>query len=179
MKLIARLTILLIPFILSVAFIANAIADESAPQPADERKESATAAPFELTYESAIKSEWIAICEFEGYDKSRTYTWDDPPTANFRVTDILKGPPCCAGRLPVKYTFHDLIHTDVPMDWKFSDELMPKKNSKWILFIEYAVPRQGKFDLYQGSFGRQPATKENLTRLYALLDKYNMRNAHS
>jgi hypothetical protein len=47
------------------------------------------------------------------------------------------------------------------------------------LFIEFAVPKRGMFETFQGSYGRQPATDDNLNNLYQLLDKFNMRNPNS
>jgi len=131
-----------------------------------------------LTMLNAVKSECILLAEFDGYDKSNDIGWNHPPQAHYHVTEILKGPPLTHA-LPVKYEFHDLVDTDMQKGWKFSDKIMPEKGSKWILFIEFAVPKRGMFELYQGSYGRQPATDENLNQLYALLDKYNMRNTHS
>ena len=58
----------------------------------------------------------------------------------------------------------------MPKGWKFDAKTMPAKGSKWILFIEFAVPKPNAFELYQGSYGRQPATDENVNNLYSLLD---------
>jgi hypothetical protein len=64
----------------------------------------------------------------------------------------------------------------MPEGWKFSEkESMPKKGSEWILFIEFVAAKNNAYETYQGSFGRQPATEENLNKVYGLLDKYNMR----
>jgi hypothetical protein len=110
-----------------------------------------------------------------GYEKSYDIDWNHPPVAYYFPTEVLKGPPC--SRIPaVKYEFHNSVDPTMPKVWKFSNDVMPEKGSKWILFIEYAVPKHGMFELYQGSYGRQPATKENLHHLYSLLDKYNMGN---
>jgi tetratricopeptide (TPR) repeat protein len=142
-----------------------------APIPLDE----STALSF---LNAATHSECICLAEYKGYDKSPDISWNHSPQAQFRITEILKGPPLNAN-LPVKFEFHDSVKTDMPKDWKFSDKVMPEKDSKWILFIEFAVPKRNMFEMYQGSYGRQPANDENLNNLYALLDKYNMRNTHS
>ena len=128
---------------------------------------------------AATHSEWICLAEFEGYDRSGDIDWDHPPRAHYRITEMLKGPPYSRASLPVKYEFHDLVNPTMPQGWKFSEKLMPEKGSKWILYIEFAVPKRGMFELYQGSYGRQPATEENLNRLNSLLDKYCMRNIHN
>jgi len=152
------------------------VAQNTLPANAQQRE---TAEPcFLLSYPGAIRSESICLAEYTGYDKSKDISWDHPPQAHYRITEILKGPPF--GRNPtVKYEFHDSIDRTMPNGWKFSDKMMPEKDSKWILFIEVAVPKRGMLELYQGSYGRQPATDENLKQLNGLLDKYNMRNTHS
>jgi tetratricopeptide (TPR) repeat protein len=109
---------------------------------------------------AATKSECILLAEYDGYDKSNDIGWNHCPEARYHVSEILKGPPLTRA-LPVKYEFHDTFTTAMPKDWKFSDKIMPEKGSKWILFIENAVPKRGMFELYQGSYGRQPANDEN------------------
>lgn len=134
---------------------------------------------YKLTYENAVRSECICIAEYKGYEKHGEIGWNTPPQANYHITDILKGPPLNPS-LPVKYEFHDYVNNQMPKGWKFDEKtMMPAKDSKWILFIEFAVPKRGMFELYQGSYGHQPATDDNLNGLYSLLDKYNMRNTHS
>jgi len=132
-----------------------------------------------LSFQDAVRrSELIYLGEYDGYRKSGNITWDHPPEARYRVTKILKGPPL--GFHPfVKYEFHDSFNPIMPKGWKFNEKMMPEKDSEWILFVEYAVPKSGMFELYQGSYGRQPATEENLQKLNSLLDKYNMRNTHN
>jgi len=144
---------------------------------------------------AATHSESICLAEYAGYDRSGDIDWDHPPQAHYQITEILKGPSYddaahrftkgvdqvhhLHGRaLPVKYEFHDLVNPTMPNGWKFSEKLMPEKDSKWILFIEFAVPKRGMFELYQGSFGRLPAIEENLNQVKALLDKYNLLNRH-
>ncbi|HEY9731216.1 MAG TPA: tetratricopeptide repeat protein [Drouetiella sp.] len=135
---------------------------------------------YSLSYENAVKSECIVIAEFEGLDKTteKEASWNHPPLAHYHITKILKGPPLNKA-LPLKYEFHDLVDTKKPDGWKFSQKLLPEQNSSWILFIEFAVPKRGMFETFQGSYGRQPATDDNLNNLYQLLDKYNMRNPNS
>ena len=132
---------------------------------------------YALSYDNAVKSECIVLAEYENYEKGDIH-WNHPPLAHYHITKILKGPPLNKS-LPLKYEFHDYVNTAAPSGWKFGDNVMPEKGSQWILFIEFAVPKRGMFETFQGSFGRQPATDENLNNLYSLLDKYNMRNVNS
>ena len=134
------------------------------------------------SFENAIKSECVVLAVYDGCDNSPDIAWNHPACAHYRIYDIPKGPPLNKS-LPVKYEFHDRVNIQIPVGWRFSPDKMPNKGSKWILFIENAVPKQsyGKmmFDLFQGSYGAQAATEENMNHLNALLDKYNMRNTHS
>ncbi|HEY9715149.1 MAG TPA: hypothetical protein V6C72_16890 [Chroococcales cyanobacterium] len=128
---------------------------------------------YRLSYENAIHSESIVLAEYEGFQSGDIH-WNNPPMANYHIEEILKGPPLNKA-LPVKYEFHDSVNTAMPKGWKFSPSLMPAKGSKWILFIEFAVPKQGAFETYEGNYGRQEASEDNLNQLYQLLDAANMR----
>jgi tetratricopeptide (TPR) repeat protein len=134
---------------------------------------------YALSFDNAIKAECIVLAEFEGIDKTGDIHWNHPPLANFHITKNLKGPPLNKA-LPVKFEFHDNVNPSPPSGWKFNEKkMLPEKGSVWILFIEFAVPKRGMFETFQGSYGRQPASDENLNNLYLLLDKYNMRNQNS
>ncbi len=125
---------------------------------------------FSLSFENAAHSECILIAEYIGYDKNTEVHFTHPPVANYRISKILKGPPLNKD-LPLRYEFTDRINdTQAPAGWKFGPDKMPKKNSEWIIFIQNALPRDGAFDTYQGSYGRQPATEENLNKVYSLLE---------
>lgn len=127
------------------------------------------------TLHGAIRCEGILIAEYQGFEKSDDITYFRPPKAKFRIQRILKGPPLNKD-LPVRYEFHDRSKDiNVPKDWKFGEDKMPEKASKWILFIEWCHPRGGMFDLYQGCYGRLPATDENLNKVYALLEEHSNR----
>jgi tetratricopeptide (TPR) repeat protein len=135
---------------------------------------------YRLSFDNAVKAECIVIAEFEGIEKNGDIHWNRPPLAHYHITKNLKGPPLNKA-LPVKYEFHDYlaVNQTPPKGWEFSDKVLPEKGSQWILFIDFGVPKRGMFETFQGSYGRQPATDENLNNLYLLLDKYNMRNPNS
>jgi len=127
-----------------------------------------------LTFEQAIKSESIVLATYEGYEKGDIH-FNNPPISQWHITKILKGPPLNA-RFPLRYEFHDLVNKAMPAGWKFDEaKMMPKKGSDWIIFIEFASAKNGAFETYQGSYGRQPATEDNLNDLYARMDAHNMR----
>jgi tetratricopeptide (TPR) repeat protein len=121
------------------------------------------------TFETAVRAECIVIATYNGYQKQPDISYYHPPIANYRISKILKGPPLNKD-LPIRYEFHDRSKAPAPADWKFGADKMPEKGSEWLVFIPIALPRNGAFDTYQGNYGRQPATEENLNKIYALLE---------
>jgi hypothetical protein len=115
------------------------------------------------------------LCEYLSYDKSGDIRFNSPPCAHYHIYKILKGPPLNKA-LPIKYEFHLPNEKTPPVGWKFSDkDMMPAKDSKWIIFIEHSVPKMGMFETYQGCYGRQPASEENLNAVYQQLSNEGIR----
>jgi tetratricopeptide (TPR) repeat protein len=128
-----------------------------------------------MNYDNAIRSEAIVIAEYEGYEKSDAIRYNSPPKAFYHMVELLKGPPFNRA-MPVRFAFHTPAASEAPPGWKFDDKtMMPAKGSKWILFIEWAVPERGQFNTYLGSYGRQEATEANLDKLDRLLESHNMK----
>jgi hypothetical protein len=126
---------------------------------------------FGLTFLNAFQSESILVCEYLGYEKGNI-TYFKPPRANFRIKEYLKGPPLNPS-LPVRFEFHDVTGGTKPEGWKFDEAtMMPKKGSKWIIFIPNAVPIDGSFETYHGSFGRQEYTDENLDKILKIIEEH-------
>ncbi|HEY9758286.1 MAG TPA: hypothetical protein V6C97_24180 [Oculatellaceae cyanobacterium] len=109
--------------------------------------------------------ESIVVAEYvECSDRSRVSEGDviskanitrfTPPSALFRVVDVLKGPPLNRV-ITIKFDFVD--DKPLPNDWKFDKSMMPKPGSKWILFIPNAVPHGvlREFETWNGSLGRE------------------------
>ncbi len=139
-----------------------------------------------LNYQNAFKSESITICEYVGYDKRDDISFYNPPTARFKVVKRLHGPPT-PSILPLRYEFHDKTESvgqkgalekkletgKMPKGWKFGPDKMPTKGSKWIVFIPNFVARtDGSYDTYQGSYGRQEATEDNLNQIYRIIEEH-------
>ena len=127
---------------------------------------------FALSFENAFYySEFIGICTYEGMDKQTDITFFRPPITRFHIEKVLKGPPLNKN-LPLRFEFHDKISDsgEAPKDWKFGPDKLPKKDSRWLIFIQNAVPRAGAFDTYHGSYGRQEATEENLNKIYQIIE---------
>ncbi|CAN5383726.1 hypothetical protein BH11CYA1_BH11CYA1_32420 [soil metagenome] len=125
---------------------------------------------FALTLENAYTAcEFIGICTYEGYNKADIVTFYHPPVARFHIDTILRGPKLNR-EMPVRFEFHDKTGAEPPKDWKFSDDKMPKKDSKWLLFTEMAIPTNGAFETYHGNFGRLEATDANLDKIYKIIE---------
>lgn len=75
---------------------------------------------------------------------------------NFQISEVLKGVPL-ARRLPIRY---------------LASEVKPERNSRWIMFLPEAVPKNGAFETLDGSEGRIPASEENLNCLYRVFTPY-------
>ncbi len=125
---------------------------------------------YSQNYQNAVHSECILIAEYLGYQKTADVKFNQPIQADYKIVKILKGPPLNK-RLPIKYEFHDHTNPPTPAGWKFSEKEMPAVGSRWLIFIEHAVPHNGQFETYEGSYGRQPESEDNLNKIYELLEK--------
>ncbi|MDX2104763.1 MAG: hypothetical protein SFY67_00040 [Candidatus Melainabacteria bacterium] len=126
-----------------------------------------------LNLENAyLKSEAVFIAEYKGYEKRPDITYYQPPLAKFYIEKFYKGPPLNRN-IPIKFEFNEgLENQKRPEGWKFSEELMPKPGSKWIIFVENAVPVDHMFETFHGSYGRQPYSDETLDEVLAILEKH-------
>ena len=119
-----------------------------------------------------MKSESIVVAEFKSFEHEGLVTFNNPPTAVYKVTEILKGPPLNKV-LPVRYEFSRKISSDVkPADWKWDPAMMPKPGSKWIIFIPNSVPVDGKFETFHGAYGRQEFNEQNLDEVHRIRQEH-------
>jgi hypothetical protein len=126
-----------------------------------------------LTFLNAfMKCEGVYVAEFKGYEHSGPVSYYKPPRANYHIEEYLKGPPL-SRTLPVKYEFHEkLVGVEKPADWKFSEDMMPKKGSKWLIFIPNCVPIDGEFETFHGSFGRQEWNEKNIDEIHRIIQEH-------
>jgi|GEM_PF-1788155 len=120
------------------------------------------------TAEEAALSPVVVVCAYVGYDKESPKTYFGGVQAEYRVVELLKGK--LSGKVPVNFDFHDHSPCLEPPDWKFEESLLPKPESRWILFLRPSEKAGDHFGTYRGSFGRWPATPENLARARKLLE---------
>jgi hypothetical protein len=117
-------------------------------------------------------SEFIGICEYRGYEKQQQTSYDNPPTANFRLVKRLKGPPGNSD-MKVRYLFDNQPSSVATDAWKFGDDKMPTVGSRWIIFIPNYVQSEKAYETYKGARGRKEATDENLGRIYATIEAHH------
>lgn len=138
----------------------------------DQKEVRPDSSKYGLTFDNAFWSENIVIAEYLGYEKGEAITFYRPPKAYYRIEKRLKGAPLNP-RIAVRYEFTDKSDTQgKPKDWKFDESLMPKKGSKWILFIPNAVPFEGMLETYQGSFGRQEMNDDNYDKIMKIIEQH-------
>lgn len=130
---------------------------------------TATAKPMPApTLSQAVRYPHVVVCEYAGAEANEKSTYMGGVTAKYKPVTILAG-----GDLPttfsVNYQFHDGSGCIVPPNWTFREKVMPKKGSKWTLFLKPGAKIGSSFQTYRGSFGRMPATDENLAKVRELL----------
>lgn len=118
-----------------------------------------------------MKSEGVYVAEYKDYEHEGPISFFKPPQANFKIVEYLKGPPL-SRTLPIKFEFHEKLGEERPKDWKFSDELMPKKGVKYLIFIPNCVPIDGKFETFHGSFGIQEYKDETIDAIHKIIEEH-------
>ncbi len=124
--------------------------------------------------ESILVGEYIG-CNKDAKDWKDSVTFTTPPTAYFRIVEVLKGLPISTEtvktpfdpRIQIIYDFGDGEATQ-PKDWKFDESMLPELGSKWILFIPNAV-RTGNlraFETFDGSLGRIEFNRDNIEKVH-------------
>lgn len=116
-------------------------------------------------------SEGIYICQFRNYEIKGSVTYQNPPCAYFHIIEHKMGPPISV-TMPIRYDFGVKPGEPTPKGWKFDEGLMPKKDSRWIIFLRTIAPLNGMFETYKGSAGRVEATEENLDLLEKVIEKH-------
>lgn len=117
------------------------------------------------TLEEAVKkSNYIVVAEYLGYTKDAKIYYSHGPLAKYKVIKILKGEEV-SGIIQVRYEFNDRSYCLPEKDWRFSDNLMPKKDSQWILFLERKDDDKNTYFTYRGDYGRLILNEINLQKI--------------
>lgn len=119
-----------------------------------------------------LRSECIVIAEYKGFEQEGMVSFYRPPKANYRIEEVLKGHDMNKS-LPIRFEFHDKTNKPKPKDWKFDEKTtMPEKGSKWIIFIPNAIPVDGMFETYHGSYGRLAFNEDNYDKVLRILEQH-------
>lgn len=116
--------------------------------------------------EDACNSHSVVEAEYLSYRPQKLLgeiKYFTPPMAQFRVIKKLRGSDIPEYIL-VRYDFDDGSACLTPPVWTFSSTLMPKKNSRWILFLQTIEDTPAWFQTYRGDYGRMtPGEKSEST----------------
>jgi hypothetical protein len=125
-------------------------------------------------YETAFRrAEWIGICEYLGYENRDQIDYFNSPIALFHTVKVLKGPSITMD-MPINFTFYDKSDAQMPEGWHFTEDKMPPLKSQWLIFLPNAAPYVDHvFYTYNGSYGRQPAIEENISKVKAIIKVHN------
>lgn len=119
--------------------------------------------------EAVDQSQYIVVGEYSGYSSdSHPIDYFYGPQASYRIVEHLKGEKL-QGKIVIRYDFSDGSACIAPEDWAFSGQMMPKKASRWILFLQNSDNAGKVWNTYRGDYGRWPATQENLDQIRGLL----------
>lgn len=147
-----------VPLILSIAFICflGYSSVFAKPMPAPTKGE-------------AFKSSLIVIVEYTGYKSEGKIDYFGGPIAQYKLVRVLKG--INAPKVfDVRYDFTDGSACIAEVGWKFTENLMPQKGSKWILFLNKDTQTK-HLTTYRGPFGRWEANSGNITEVENVLKR--------
>jgi hypothetical protein len=142
-------------------------------------RQAAFAKPMmEPKLEEAVKSRFVVIAQYSGYKAFREpVTYFDGVMGRYLLEKVMKGPQIRDPHINVAYAFHDGSACLAEPDWKFSDKIMPKVGSSWILFLEEpnwkSSNTDNAFSTYRGDFGRMPATAANIEKVKKMISPQN------
>ncbi len=126
------------------------------------------------TLEEAVKSPVVLVAQYVDYKPFlEPVTYMDGVMGHYLVKTVLKGSSPKDPHINVPYAFHDGSACLPDKDWKFTEDVMPKKGSGWILFLTppnwKSSNTDNAFTTYRGDFGRLAATTDNIAKVKKLL----------
>lgn len=125
-----------------------------------------------LTLDGACKrSKLVVIAEYCNYEISRQQYLPEYQaiSAKYDVKGVLKGDFKPSSQLEAEFELSSEYNYVPPKNWKFTKKIMPKKGSRWILFLTYPLT-DGTYCTYRGSFGRMPYTQSLESEVIRLLN---------
>ena len=127
---------------------------------------------FAPTIDEALKSSsYIVVAEYAGYSKHwNKIDYFYGPIATYKVIEILKG-STLPESIQIQYDFTDGSACIVPQNWNFNEKYMPKKRSRWILFLQSKSDKENIWKTYRGDYGRWEADESNIIKIEKQLKK--------
>lgn len=114
----------------------------------------------EATLEDYCNTAAIVEAEYVSYKPYRAdeeISYFGTPLATYKVTKLVHGKTTPA-TLEVRYDFQNGSACLAPSDWKFSESLMPKRGSKWLLLLQEF---NGGYATFRGDEGRKAIGEES------------------
>jgi len=122
------------------------------------------------TPEQAVESPLVLVTDYVSHDAAPTPTYFGGTIAEYQVRTVLKG-QFSDKTIRIRYEFHDGTPCMEEPGWNFSDKLMPKPNSQWILFLRPGEKAEDPYRTYRGDYGRWGMNEVKLQTVQGLLKK--------
>lgn len=117
--------------------------------------------------EARARSVAIVEAKYVGRVTGGNVTYFGGTVAKYRVERVLAG--ASPGRdIKVFYAFHDGSACIEDRSWRFSESMMPRPGSRWVLFLQRL--EGGIYSTYRGDYGRWEASPQNQARVRSLLE---------
>jgi hypothetical protein len=109
----------------------------------------------------------VVIAHYIDYDRQSPAAYFSGVKSKYQVESVLKGNTFSKGSvINVQYWFHDGSPCMEPDDWRFNPaQDMPKKDSRWILFLTGKRNKTTAYDTYRGDYGRWRADPAKITEV--------------
>ena len=138
---------------------------------------SAIAEPMPpATLQQAAKLPLIVVATYKAFSAPTTGTtsesvYFDGVWTTYRVEKLLKSDSKTKDGdiLSVNHQFDDGSACQAPVEFTFSEKLLPKPESSWILFLEPTKPGGAQYRTYRGTFGRLVNNEQNMERVRKVL----------
>lgn len=119
-------------------------------------------------------AEWIAVCEYARYEMPKHPPDDmkDVPMAYYKCVSVVKGPQIPIG-IRIWYELKPSEKMQMSKCARFDETLLPRYGSKWILFVNDAIPHGGALRTNSGYKGRIQFNEDNWKMLTDEIERIN------
>ena len=169
-----KILILATVFVLLASMASEAHTDESAQirELIDKKQDSIKL--MEKMYENC---QLVFIGEYKSFETLKESSNSNTSVVSYRYKDVLKGP--WLGSIPRVLYKLPISGSDDSTRINFKDTLLPKKNSKWIIFVQKIEPIDGPWQTYAVSKGIIEHTFENEELFKLAIANYKKRHSRT